>query len=67
MHLLVTHSFGVECTIISRISQWLKSSIGGRVGGQYYDYGFKVDLSTACEVASELERLTLPNSLSDRI
>jgi len=35
----------------------------GRAGGQYYEYEFSVDLSTVCEVVTELEGIRISDRL----
>jgi hypothetical protein len=36
----------------------------GRAGGQYYEYEFKVDLTTVCEVVGDLEGIAVPDTVA---
>ncbi|MDL0143080.1 hypothetical protein [Halobacterium salinarum] len=39
----------------------------GRSGGQYYEYGFAVDLELVATVVSDFEELALPRRVSELV
>ena len=55
------HDHLADLSMLGILDRWTRNE--GRAGGQYYEYEFKVDLTTVCEIVADLDTIALPNSV----
>jgi cell division control protein 6 len=58
------HDHLADLSMLGILDRWTRNE--GRAGGQYYEYEFKVDLNTVCEVVAALDAIALPNNVAAR-
>ncbi|WP_336135350.1 orc1/cdc6 family replication initiation protein [Natronomonas amylolytica] len=56
------HDHLADLSMLGILDRWARNE--GRAGGQYYEYEFKVDLTTVCEVVADFEGISLPDTVA---
>lgn len=56
------HDHLADLAMLGILDRWARNE--GRAGGQYYEYEFKVDLTTVCEVVADFEGISLPDTVA---
>ncbi|MUV85134.1 AAA family ATPase [Natronomonas sp. CBA1123] len=56
------HDHLADLAMLGILDRWARNE--GRAGGQYYEYEFKVDLTTVCEVVGDLEGISVPDTVA---